>query len=522
MTSSTSAPVSYRPPGTLPSSPLAAYTGPWNVRLAAHLLRRAGFGGTPAEIAHAGSSGMNASVDSLVHFPATDALPAAPELIDGAEGRGGFGALRRRALPPATTAAATTSSTAMTGDATAPAQTADAAADPATAALLEMRKARRMARRRQDRANVTWWLDRMLATPAPLQEKLTLYLHGQFATEENKKGIYGLDMVDQNQTMRRYALGNWRDLTHEMARDRAMLKWLDNARNVKAHPNENFARELMELFTLGIGNYTEKDVRESARAFTGYTFARRTGQFYFNAARHDDGQKTFLGHTGTLNGDDVIDIIFAQPAASKYLARRLIEFFIYSDPEPQLVDELAALIRKSQFNMAPVVGTLLRSNVFYSDRAYRALVKSPVEFVIGSYKLFGVTDVKPDVIPVLGRMGQIPFHPPSVKGWDGGASWLNTQTILARENFASGLMTDAMQSKSFLGGGPPASVRDASRLLTDTILQGDASATSQTNLEAYLNGRGTSANGTLSGENYEERIRGAAYLTMAMPAYQLS
>ena len=218
--------------------------------------------------------------------------------------------------------------------------------------------------------------------------------------------MYGLDIVDQNQLLRRYALGNWRELTHQMARDRAMLKWLDNARNVKAHPNENFARELMELFTLGIGNYTEADVRESARAFTGYTFRRRTGEFFFNAEQHDDGSKTFLGKTGNLNGDDVIDIVFAQPAAPKYFAKRLLEFFVYSDPEPALIDALAATIRANDFNMAPVFAALFRSDVFYSDRAYRALVKSPVEFVIGSYKLFGFTEIAAPTIGVLGRMGR--------------------------------------------------------------------------------------------------------------------
>jgi len=491
---SPSSPPSFRPAGRLPAEPLAAYTGAWDVRRAAHLLRRAGFGGSPAEVARAAAAGMDRSVDALVQFPATDSLPSGPELVADADALSMLPALRARLTD---------------------------AGDPGNAALLTMRRERNRLRREQDRANVTWWLGRMLATPAPLQEKVTLYLHGHFATADNQKNVYGLDIVEQNQLLRRYALGNWRELTHAIARDRAMLKWLDNARNVKAHPNENFARELMELFTLGIGNYTETDVRESARAFTGYTFAPRTGQFYFNAARHDDGPKTFLGHTGDLDGDDVIDVIFAQPAAPKYFARRLLEFFVYSDPEPELVDALAALIRKNDFNMAPVFSTLLRSNVLFSDRAYRALVKSPIEFVIGSYKLFGVPDVTPDVIPVLGRMGQIPFHPPSVKGWDGGAQWLNTQTVLARENFASSLMTAGMQSKSFLGGGPPANARDASLLLTGTILQGDASAASLQNLEAYLDGHGTSANGTLSGENYEERIRGAAYLAMAMPAYQL-
>jgi len=475
----------------LTAAPLAPYAGPWNVRLAAHLLRRAGFGGSPAEIDNAGASAMNAAVDALLRFPASDAPVPEPQSIDTSESRPSMAAPR-------------------------------APSSDASASLLEMRRARQALRRQQDRANVTWWLDRMLATPAPLQEKLTLFLHGSFATANNQKGVYGLDIVEQNELLRRYALGNWRELTHGIARDRAMLKYLDNARNVKAHPNENFARELMELFTLGIGNYTENDVRESARAFTGYTFRRLTGRFFFNAAQHDDGAKTFLGRTGNFTGDDAIDIIFAQPAAPKHFARRLLEFFVYTDPEPQLVDALAALIRKNDFDMAPVISTLLRSNVFYSERAYRALVKSPIEFVVGSYKLFGVPQMAPDTIAVLRRMGQVPFHPESVKGWDGGAQWLNTQTILARENFASGLTNAAMQIKNFTNAGAPASARGATRLLAHTILQGDASPSSLDDLEAYLDGRGTSANGLLSGENYDERIRGAAYLTMAMPAYQLS
>jgi len=498
-----SAPSTFRPPGSLPTEPLAAYAGPWNARLAAHLLRRAGFGGSPAEIARAAGAPMNAAVDALVHVPATDSLPAAPALIDDAEGR-----------PLTATPALPEAPAMMAGASPAP-------DDAATSAIVELRKQRNMLRREQDRANVTWWLDRMLATPAPLQEKLTLFLHGTFTSSDNQKGIYGLEIVDQNALFRRYALGNWRELTHGVARDVAMLKYLDNARNVKAHPNENFARELMELFTLGIGNYSENDVRESARAFTGYTFRRRTGEFFFNAAQHDDGAKTFLGRTGNLTGDDVIDIIYAQPAAPKYVARRLLEFFVYSDPEPQLVDELAALIRKNDFNMAPAISTLLRSNVFYSERSYRALVKSPVEFVIGSYKLFGVPQVNPDAIAVLRRMGQVPFHPPNVKGWDGGVQWLNTQTLLARENFASGLMVAAMQTDNFLRAASAANATELARSLAQTILQGDASPASLANLEAFLDGHGTSANGALSGENYEERLRGAAYLTMAMPAYQL-
>ena len=474
---------SFRPPGSLPSNPLAPYGGAWSPRLAAHLLRRAGFGGSPSDRAHYASISCSDAVAALVHFPEMPQYPE-PQLVEGQYPMPGAGG----------------------------------GADPAA------RMALRDARRQQTIANASWWLDRMLVTPAPLQEKMTLFLHGHFATATNTKGIYGLDIVDQNELFRKYALGNWRELTHYVARDRAMLKWLDNARSVKAHPNENFARELMELFTLGIGNYTETDVRESARAFTGFTFARRDGAFYFNDRQHDDGSKTFLGRTGNFTGDDIIDIIFSQPAAPKLFASKLLEFFVYSEPEPELVDAVAELIRKNDFVMAPVMSTLFRSNVFYSERSYRALVKSPIEFVIGTYQLFGVSSVKPAVLGALNRMGQVPFRPPSVKGWDGGAQWLNTQTMLARENFASSFMAapEMAQSGSWLTAGVPANANDATQRLVGTILQGDASDVARAKLASYLDGNGTSADGALSAENFEERMHGAAYLTMAMPAYQLS
>jgi uncharacterized protein (DUF1800 family) len=442
------------------------------------LLRRAAFGGSPSDVQHYASLSCADAVTALVRFPSTDGYPE-PQLIDDEV--------------------------------------------PGMGAMVDQDQLR-MQRKQQATANITWWLDRMLATPAPLQEKMTLFLHGHFTTAEGVKGIYGLDVIEQNELLRKYALGNWKALTHDVARDRAMLKYLDNAHSLKAHPNENFARELMELFTLGIGNYTEADVRESARAFTGFTFARATGKFYFNERQHDDGEKTFLGHTGNFNGDDVIDIIFAQPAAAQFFAAKLLAFFVYSDPEPELIDAVAALIRKNDFEMLPVMSTLLRSRVFYSDRAYRALVKSPVEFVIGTYQLFGITQTAPGVLVALERMGQVPFRPPSVKGWDGGAQWLNTQTILARENFVSSLMAapEMKQSGGWLTASGPVSANDATFMLARTILQGDASPASLAGVANYLDGSGTSAGGTLSGENFEERMHGAAYLTMAMPAFQLN
>jgi uncharacterized protein (DUF1800 family) len=277
----------------------------------------------------------------------------------------------------------------------------------------------------------------------------------------------------------------------------------------------------MELFTLGIGNYTETDVRESARSFTGWGLTR---DFTFQnfPVRHDDGTKTFLGRTGNFTGADIVQIIFTQPAAGTWFAKKLLEFFVYSDPEPALIDTVAALIRKNDFNLQPVMSTVLRSNVFYSERAYRALVKSPVEFVVGSYQLFGIRQSDLVALGALRRMGQILFVPPNVKGWDGGAAWLNSQTLLTRENFASGLMAkmgDTTWMQRMMTSMDPAGV---SRALTATILQGDVSPASTAHLTAYLDGTGVSALAALSGENADERIRGAAYLTMAMPAYQLA
>src|SRR5579871_5655491 len=233
-----------------------------------------------------------------------------------------------------------------------------------------------------------------------------------------------------------------------------MLYYLDNARNDRDHPNENFARELMELYTLGIGNYTEQDVRESARAFTGWRVRRATGQFFEVPRLHDDGSKTFLGRTGNFDGGDIIDIIFDQPAASRWFSRKLLDNFVYNDPEPELVEATAALLRKYKFQSAPVMSTLLRSNVFYSNRTYRALVKSPIEFVVGSYKLYGIKDMSMLTLGVLNRLGQVPFRPPSVKGWDGGTAWLNSQALLTRENFATALVHLPEAGAWLTQGGP--------------------------------------------------------------------
>jgi uncharacterized protein (DUF1800 family) len=491
-------PASYRPPGTLDlSRALEPYSGAWGPREAAHLYRRAGFGGSPDDVARAASAGMRAAVDGFLRPPAANALPAEPQLVS------------ERLTPDERQT--------LVANAKAAAEAQNAAPD---AAIMKVRRKIAGARRDNTIAMQRWWLDRMIASPAQLSEKMTLFWHGHF-TSAYQKGIPAQALVDQNNLFRANALGNIRELTLKVSQDPAMLRYLDNAQNVKAHPNENYARELMELFTLGIGNYTETDVRESARAFTGWAFDRNYA-FRDFPARHDDGTKTFLNRTGNFTGKEIVEIIFTQPAAAQWFAKKLLNFFVYNDPEPQLIDAVAAQLRKNDFNLEPVMATLLRSNVFYSDRAYRALVKSPVQFVVGSYQLYGVSQSDVLALGGLRRMGQILFYPPNVKGWDGGAAWLNSQTLLTRENFASGLqqkMGDTPWVQQALRSMDPASV---TRTMTATILQNDVSPASTARLSAYLGGSGVTERAALSVENADERVRGAAYLTMAMPAYQLA
>jgi uncharacterized protein (DUF1800 family) len=390
--------------------------------------------------------------------------------------------------------------------------------------VVDLRKQRRALERQGIIAAQLWWLDRMIATPAPLQEKLTLFWHGHFTTAAIQKGVTPQEAIAQNALFRANALGNVRDLTQQVAVDPGMLKYLDNLRNDAAHPNENFARELMELYTLGIGNYTEADVREAARAWTGLRIRRATGEVYLNERLHDGGAKTFLGRTGNFSGSDIVKTIFEQPAAGRFFAIKLLEFFVYAEPEPELIEAVAAALREHDYQLAPVIFMLFSSNVFYSERAYRALVKSPVEFVVGSYRLFGVAHADPIALGALRRMNQVLFYPPNVKGWPGGSVWLNSSTMLARENFANALMTAKVVdgASSWLLANVATDPASAARTIVDTIIQGDAPPASVNKLEAYLGGADSAALGALSVENFDERMRGGAYLTMAMPAYQLA
>jgi uncharacterized protein (DUF1800 family) len=380
----------------------------WNEATAAHLLNRAGFGGTPAEIEVVRKKGLAAAVRDFVEVK-NDAANVPPPSwahprniqaqrmeINAAKERGENIQDKRRQVRM------------MEGD-----------------EILDLRR---------------WWLDRMLNGPAPLLEKMTLFWHGHFATSIQKvHDAYWMWL--QNDTLRRSAFGNFGALVKKISRDPAMMIYLDLQQSRQEHPNENWARELMELFTVGIGNYTEQDIRESARAFTGYRVDMTTQQFRFAPFQQDRRPKTFMSKTANLNGDDIIDILVSKPACAQFIGRKLWRFFIEDDPGAETVDAIAERLRAHNFEMRPVLREIFSSAEFYSDRVIGSQIKSPVQYIVQTSKLLGAPPPAPIAAQnAMRQMGQILFAPPNVKGWDGGKTWISTSTLLFRYNFANYLI----------------------------------------------------------------------------------
>jgi len=287
------------------------------------------------------------------------------------------------------------------------------------------------------------WLYRMILTPHPLRERLTLFWHGHFATSDAKVNDPRL-MAAQNALIRANCLGDFRAMLDGMARDPAMLTWLDSEANRKGHPNENFAREVMELFTLGRGRYTEKDVQEAARAFTGATVSG--GRYRDVPAQHDDGPKTILGQTGRHRGPDVVRILLDQPGCATFLCGKLFRHFVaeVDPPDAGLIAPLADAFRAANYDIKVPVEMILRSRRFHDPATRRKRVKGPVEYAVGMLRALEV--VRPTVAAealagACTRMGQALFAPPSVAGWEGGATWINTSAMLARSNLALALLS---------------------------------------------------------------------------------
>lgn len=361
---------------------------PWDLRKVAHLHRRAGFGATRAELERDLREGPDKSITRVLS--ARDNSAEQKQIIEG---------LRQGVL---------------------------------TSQDLDRLKA--------------WWLYRILQTPDPLREKLTLFWHGHFATSARKVEAVAL-MLGQNETLRRHAFADFETILSAMVADPAMLVWLDGGMSKKEKPNENFAREFLELFTLSPGLYTESDIREAARAFTGYmeTAAASRGApptFAFETSRHDGGTKTFLGCTGPWRSEDIVRIILEHPRCAEFLVRKLYRFFVseHASPSKALIEPLADEFRAHGYSVAHVVGVILRSNHFFSAEALGQKIKSPVEFSAGLVRMLEVPRAGLSLLALAAtcdRQGQELFAPPNVKGWDGGKAWLNSSTLLQRANWAS-------------------------------------------------------------------------------------
>lgn len=453
-----------------------------NVQIS-HLLRRAGFGMTRAEYDRYQSMGLSATLDEVLDFAAVDDS-AAEEL------------------------------------------SAQIKIDATTRAL-----------------PTVWWLVRMANTKRPLQEKMTLFWHG-LLTSQISEVKDPQAMVVQNEFFRSHAMDRFPDILKGISKDPAMMTYLDIAGSNQRAPNENYARELMELFSLGVGNYTETDVREAARAFTGWAVPRErvnAGTFtlkepVFRPQAHDNGRKTFLGETGNFGPDEIIDIITKQPASAAYIVRRLFSFFVYPDPTDAELAPFIEVYKTQDMRIGAVVEAMLRSEVFKSAKAYRGIVKSPVEYAIGAMKAL---DLQQNLGQVLGQqgqrgpnggalasMGQVLFEPPNVAGWPGGASWLNSATIFARLNFLNSITSGSNATQRNNAGArrqaaatptAPAGLGTAEDALAhflpltvDGVLPDDARQV----LIDYAGGEETPLSA--------EKLRGLVYLVLGTPQFHLS
>jgi uncharacterized protein (DUF1800 family) len=408
-------------------SPIAATD--WNYARAGHLLERAGFGATPEEIEALARMTPEDAVNSLVDYESVPNahLPAFDE--SGIFDPGMLEDLDRRFDDFTEGVRAARRQPAVYG--VRPSAEGPRRLQPI---IDKLYYAVLSDRYEWDRATI-WWANWMLNTHRPLEEKLTLFWHGHFATEDSKVRDYRL-MLRYLETLRRNASGSFRTLLAAISRDPAMLVYLDNRKNVKGHANENYAREILELFTLGAGNYSEHDIKEVARAFTGWGNLGLT--FVDREELHDDGAKTVLGATGAFDGEQVIDVILKQPAAAEFISAKLYRFLVREDLSPALKAALATRLRSNDYALKPLLKMIFLSKDFYSEASYATQVKSPVVLAVSTYRKLGLTEVPGSVnFPrVTAELGQALGNPPNVKGWDGGKTWINPSTLLQRGNFA--------------------------------------------------------------------------------------
>jgi hypothetical protein len=401
----------------------------WTPERARHLLDRAGFGGPPEEVARLAAMTPEAAVARFIDFKTIDDSHLPPFEHSGIYDPS------LTPFPP--TRPAATRLAAETGAAM------GVAAKPAGPRRLQPVADRFFfwlrASMLETRRVGNWWADRMVATNRPLQEKLALFWHGHFASSEEKVRDYR-KMLGQVLLFQQHAAGNFGTLLSAVARDPAMLVYLDAGQNLKGHPNENFGRELMELFTMGVGHYSEQDIREAARAFTGWSDKDLT--FHIDEAQHDGGDKTVLGHTGPLDGQEVLDIILAQPATANFIAGKLYGFLVRDDVSPPFQNQLGDLLRSGHYEIAPFLRTVFLSRDFYSPASVGTHIKGPVELIVSTYRRLGLdaTPGMPDFTSASTELGQTLLNPPTVAGWSQGRAWITPGLLLARGNFARAVL----------------------------------------------------------------------------------
>ncbi|MGH2587774.1 MAG: DUF1800 domain-containing protein, partial [Dehalococcoidia bacterium] len=384
-----------------------------------------------------------------------------------------------------------------------------------------------------------WWLARMVTTRRPLQEKMTLFWHGHLTSALSRvRRPLHFTMVNQNAFFRANALGNFHDIVLGVSKEPAMILWLDNNTNRRGKPNENYARELFELFTLGRGAYSEEDIREAARAFTGWF--QRNGEFAFTPNQHDNGQKTIFGQTGNWDGTDVVSMAVSQSAAGPFMARKLWEFFVYPNPEQSVVDAIARVYESGGYDIRAVMHAIFTHSEFYSERAYHALVKSPAEIMIGFFRSLEADLLSSDdpqttvqlanqLQATSAAMGQVLFNPPNVAGWPGGDDWISTTALITRYNFAERAVRN----------GYPAARFDIARLLQqrnltdapaivdhflDLMVDGDVTAAQRQTLLDYVttNDNGTATQFQPNDATINKKVRGLIHLIATTPQYQLA
>jgi hypothetical protein len=396
----------------------------WNYDFAEHLLERAGFGGTPEEIQALAKLTPKQAVERMVRFEGAPPvnLPAFDE--DSIHDPG------LEPFPPSRPAV--TDLAKKNGEALGVKVKADGnrRLQPVVDKFFYWLRASVLETNRV----AYWWANRMLVSPRPLQEKMALFWHGHFASNEAKVRDYR-KLLAQLELFQKQGTGNFRDLTVAVAQGPAMLSFLDAGVNVKGASNENFAREIMELFTMGVGNYTEKDIREAARAFTGWNFEDL--KFVVNKDQHDNGEKTFLGRTGDFDGVQIIDIIMQQPVTADYIAGKIYRYFVRQDLSPELQKKLGAVLRDNKYEIKPLLETIFLSRDFYSPASVGTRIYSPVELVVSTYKKMGLKSIpgEPDFNSITGALGQQLFAPPTVAGWAQGQAWITPGLLLERANF---------------------------------------------------------------------------------------